>query len=66
LANGHEGVWLETMAKDDFARKTVDSNLRIKFLDNVIVSENIEIKKVETLKTNLSDHLPLVVRLELK
>ncbi|HBI6208350.1 TPA: endonuclease [Listeria monocytogenes] len=66
LANGHEGVWLETMAKEDFARKTVDSNLRIKFLDNVIVSENIEIKKVETLKTNLSDHLPLVVRLELK
>lgn len=66
MANGHEGVWLETMAKDDFARKTVDSNLRIKFLDNVIVSENIEIKKVETLKTNLSDHLPLVVRLELK
>lgn len=54
------------MAKEDFVRKTVDSNLRIKFLDNVIVSENIEIKKVETLNTNLSDHLPLVVRLELK
>lgn len=66
LANGHEGVWLETMAEEDFARKAVDSNLKVKFLDNVIVSDNIEIKKVETLKTNLSDHLPLIVRLELK
>ncbi|HHI9469061.1 TPA: endonuclease/exonuclease/phosphatase family protein [Enterococcus faecalis] len=66
MANGYEGVWLETMAEEDFARKAVDSDLRVKFLDNVIVSDNIEIKKVETLKTNLSDHLPLVVRLELK
>lgn len=66
LANGHEGVWLETMVEEDFARKAVGSNLRVKFLDNVIVSDNIEIKKVETLKTNLSDHLPLIVRLELK
>lgn len=66
MANGYEGVWLETMAEEDFARKAVDSDLRVKFLDNVIVSDNIETKKVETLKTNLSDHLPLVVRLELK
>lgn len=65
LANGNQGIWYETMAEEDEARDSLDTSLRVKFLDNVIVSNNIEIRNVETIKTDLSDHYPLIVKLKL-
>ena len=66
LANGNNGVWYETMAEEDEARNSLDTSLRVKFLDNVIVSNNMDIKDVKVIETDLSDHYPLVVRLILK
>ncbi|MFV0395726.1 MAG: endonuclease/exonuclease/phosphatase family protein, partial [Coprobacillaceae bacterium] len=66
LANGYEGTWLETMKEKDGARDSLETSMNSKFLDNVIVSSNITIKNVKVVKTDLSDHYPLVVELELK
>lgn len=63
LANGSNGIWHETMIEEDEARNSLDTGLRVKFLDNVIVSENITIKNVDALETDLSDHCPLVVKM---
>lgn len=66
LANGNNGVWYETMAEEDEARNSLDTSLKVKFLDNVIVSNNMDIKEVKVIETDLSDHYPLVVKLILK
>lgn len=65
LANGYEGTWLETVAEEDLARKSVEKGVRVKFLDNIIVSDNIAINDVKVVKTDLSDHYPIFATIEL-
>ncbi|MDH6365508.1 endonuclease/exonuclease/phosphatase family metal-dependent hydrolase [Enterococcus sp. PF1-24] len=65
IANGHDGVWYETMAEKDSARESLDTSMTVKFLDNIIVSDNMEVLDVEVIKTDLSDHYPLVAKFAL-
>lgn len=59
LANGHDNHWLDTFNDED-------PTMKIKTVDNIIVTKNITIDKVEVLKSDLSDHSPLVAHLTLK
>lgn len=66
IANGHNGIWFETMAEKDVARDSLETSMAVKFLDNIIVSKNFEITNVEVIKTDLSDHYPLITTLQFK
>ncbi|TDW16853.1 endonuclease/exonuclease/phosphatase family metal-dependent hydrolase [Breznakia blatticola] len=58
LSNGKDGIWHDTYTG-------VDESMNLYHIDNVIVSKNIKIKSVKMVDTDLSDHNPLVVELEL-
>lgn len=66
LSNGYNGVWHETVMEKDLARVAAGKGLRVKFLDNIIVSDNIDINEVYVIKTKRSDHYPLVAKLTLR
>lgn len=66
LANGYNDVWIETMEQKDSAREASDIEMNIKYLDNIIVSSNIDIISVKAIETDLSDHYPLIAELILK
>lgn len=56
LVNGQAGVWRDTF-------REFDSKMKVKSIDNVLVSSNITIQRVTTIDSSLSDHRPLVVDL---
>lgn len=59
LSNGKDGIWLDTYNGED-------DTMKVNSVDNVIVTKNITIEKVEMLNSGLSDHNPLVVNLSIK
>lgn len=65
IANGYDGVWYETMAEEDSARESLDTSMAVKFVDNIIVSDNMDVLEVEVVKTDLSDHYPLIAKVAL-
>lgn len=65
-ANGYQDVWIETMPVEDSAREANDTVMNIKYLDNIIVSDNMDINWVKAIETDLSDHYPLVAEVVLK
>jgi len=58
ISNGKDGIWIDTYTLPD-------ETMKVKSIDNVIVSKNITIKSVKAVANSLSDHNPLVVELEL-
>ncbi len=58
LANGKDGVWIDTFIEKDNTMHTYS-------IDNIITSKNIEIKDFRVEKKELSDHLPLIAELRL-
>ena len=59
LSNGKDGKWLDTYNGED-------DTMKVNSVDNVIVTKNISIDKVEMLNSGLSDHNPLVVNLTIE
>lgn len=61
LANGKDGVWIKTFIEPD-------ENQIFTSIDNIIVSKNIDIKKVKVDcdYKDKSDHLPIIALIELK
>ena len=66
LANGYKDVWIETMESEDTAREASEIKMNIKYLDNIIVSGNIDINWVKAVETDLSDHYPLIAEIVLR
>lgn len=58
ISNGKDGKWLDTF-------NGTDDTMNVNSVDNVIVSKNITINKVQMLDSKLSDHNPMVVELTL-
>lgn len=58
LSNGKDGVWLDTYTLED-------DTMKVKSIDNIIVSKNIDIESVKMVANSLSDHNPLVAELVL-
>lgn len=58
ISNGKDGKWLDTF-------NGTDDTMKVNSVDNVIVSKNITINKVQMLDSKLSDHNPMVVELTL-
>lgn len=59
ITNGKDHIWYDTFVG-------VDPDMKVNSIDNIVVSKNIEIKKITRVKSDLSDHVPLVATLELK
>lgn len=53
------------MSEEDSARESLETSMSVKFLDNIIVSQNITINHVEAVQTDLSDHYPVIAELTL-
>lgn len=60
LANGKDGYWKDTFPRD------LDENMKSYSIDNIIVTKNIDIKKVEYVETKYSDHTIIFADLILK
>ncbi|BES85015.1 hypothetical protein PEC302107_33600 [Pectobacterium araliae] len=58
-ANGGEAGWIDTFHEKDPMMKVFS-------IDNIIVSKNIEISDVKSIRSTLSDHYPLIAKLTLK
>lgn len=59
LANGKDGVWLDTWPE-------FYESMNVQSIDNIIVSKNIEIEDVYMGGGNLSDHQALIAKINLK
>lgn len=59
ITNGQDHIWYDTFVGED-------DDMKVNSIDNIVVSKNIEIKKITRIISDLSDHVPLIATLELK
>ncbi|MCH4057975.1 MAG: hypothetical protein LKE89_08740 [Lactobacillaceae bacterium] len=58
LANGYQGTWHDTFIG-------LDPAMKVNSIDNIIVTPNIKLTHIYTVKSMASDHLPLIADLQL-
>ncbi|KAF1296668.1 hypothetical protein BAU15_13325 [Enterococcus sp. JM4C] len=59
LVNGHDNHWLDTFHKEDATMKSFS-------IDNIMVSNNIDVLAVDVIKNELSDHYMLEAKIKIK